>query len=99
MTQRATLLLREASATELPSTFDISAHPRHFQTSELRSEVESLQLKYRSPDETPDEPPAKRCKVEASPASGLTALSDLIFQIVEPSSTSVGGFEDIIVYV
>lgn len=77
----------------------MSAHPRYFKDPELRSAVESLQLEYRSPDETSDERPAKRCKVEAGPVSGLTALSDLIFQIVEPSSTSIGGLEDIIVYV
>ncbi|MBE3044685.1 hypothetical protein IMZ48_19410 [Candidatus Bathyarchaeota archaeon] len=97
--QRVTLLLKEASAPEVPEAFDASAQPQYFRTPELRSEVESLQLSYKSPDETLDQPASKRRKVEASPATGLTTLSDLIFEIVEPIPTATEGFEEIIVYV
>lgn len=61
--------------------------------------MESLQLEYQSPDEPSDQPALKRRKIEASGPSGLTVLSDLIYQIVQPSAIATGDFEEIIVYV
>ena len=94
--QRATLLLKEVSSAEILDSFDAKARPQCFQNSKLSDEVESLQLVYQSPDET-EQPTPKRRKVDPSTASGLTALSDMIFGILEPSASSLGGFEEVIV--
>jgi hypothetical protein len=74
----------------MPDAFDPRSKPEAFINSELRQRVEALNLEYRQPDETSQQPAKKRRKVVSSSAT-MSILSDHILEILNPEDAGSEG--------